>query len=376
MSSPRLLWVIKGLNRGGAERLVTVMAPKIRSHGYHVDVVYVTQGASAFVPELRASGIDVTCLEARHPLDLRWAARLARLVRSKRYDLVHTHSPLPAAVARLVAPRALPIVHTEHNMWGVYRGATFAVNACTFARNASAFAVSDGVAASMARPLWARVGTMPPVTTLLHGVDAGASPRGPEARRKAREQLDLGHQTAVIGNVANFSPKKDHHTLLEAFDRLQDRMPDSTLLLIGMGPLEAEIRAEIAHRGLSETVHLLGTRDDVADLLPALDCFVLSSQFEGLPISLLEAMAAEVACVTTSVGGIPEAIRDGEEGALVPPGNGAALSDAMVTVLSDSRYRSELAAAGRRRVLAEFSIDAAVETQVKHYERVLPHRGT
>ncbi len=356
----RILWLIKGLARGGAERLVSVMAPRIDRSRFDVEVAYLLPDADAFVPDLLRGGVRVHCLQAARNVESGWPRRLRHLLQEGEYDVVHSHSPLVGSVARLVAPRGTRHVYTEHNMWGVYRGPTFALNALTYHRNQIVFAVSDGVASSLARPRWASIGPMPPVEVLLHGVDAENAPRGPVARRRARELLGIAPETLVVGNVANFSPKKDQHTLLDAFAQVRAAVPDALLLLIGMGPLEAELRARVASEDLDDCVRFLGSRDDVQELLPALDLFVLSSRFEGLPISLLEAMAAEVCCVSTSVGGIPEAVRDGHEGRLVDPGNPSALSDALSDLLRDEGARRRLAASGRARVSEAFSIQRAV----------------
>ena len=364
----RVLWLVKGLGRGGAERLLTLMAPKISASGFDLDVAYLLPGEDAFFTDLQQAGISTICLDARRTIDLRWVSNLRRLLRTTAYDLVHTHSPVPAVAARLLCRTGVPIVHTEHNLWERYHRLTFAANAATYHRNALALAVSDGVAASIRPPRWARSRLYPPVRTLLHGVNPEDSRVGPDARREARERLGLHPSVPVIGNVANLTPKKDHAGLLDAIDRLRRRFPDVIALVVGTGPLEQELRADAARRGLDRNVLFLGMRDDVLEILPALDVFVLSSRFEGLPISMLEAMVSEIACVVTSVGGIPEALQDGEEGVLVPPGDPEALAHALERVLADPDQRHEMGLAAGRRVRADFSIDRAVRSHIELYE--------
>ena len=363
----RVLWLIKGLARGGAERLVSAMAPRIDRSRFEVEVAYLVPQADAFLPDLEGAGIRVHCLQARRNVDPRWPARLRRLLREGRYDIVHSHSPLAGSVARLVAPRDTRHFYTEHNMWDVYRWPTFAANAVTYTRNERAFAVSEGVAASIARPSWARIGRMPPVETLLHGVDVGKASHGLEARAAARDRLGIPADTPVIGHVANFSPKKDQATLLRAFAAVRERIPEALLLLIGMGPLEDQLRQTVRDLNATDAVRFLGSRDDVAELLSALDVFVLSSTYEGLPISLLEAMAAEVACVCTAVGGIPEALRDGIDGRLVPAARPDALSEALREVMLDVAKRQRLGSNARTRVRTEFDLSRAVQRHERQY---------
>jgi glycosyltransferase involved in cell wall biosynthesis len=346
----KVLWLTKGLGLGGAERLLTLTAARLDRSRFEVDVAYVLPWKDAFVPELEAAGVRTICLGASRTADPGWALGLRRLLHDERYDIVHTHSPVPAIVARLLVDRSTKLVHTEHNLWDRYRWPTFAANAVTYARNDAVLAVSDGVADSVVRPWWARVGGTPEVETLLHGVAPDAVPRGAKARGAARDALGLVADTPVLGCVANLTPKKDHVSLLEA-----------------------DLQAKVAALDLGGSVRFLGSRSDVLDLLPALDVFVLSSRYEGLPISLLEAMAAEVACVVTRVGGIPEVISDGVDGRLVPPADPAALSGALTDVLSDAGKREALAQAGRQRVLAAFSIDRAVARTEQLYAQLL-HR--
>jgi glycosyltransferase involved in cell wall biosynthesis len=370
MTRPRVLWLTKGLGLGGAERLLTSVAAGIDPERFEVDVAYLLPWKDAFVAELERHGVRAVCLGARRTVDPRWVLRLRSLLRRRRYAIVHTHSPVPAAAARMLARSPTRLVHTEHNVWDRYRWPTRAANAFTYTRNDVAIAVSDAVADSIAPPRWLP-GKPPPVETLLHGVDLAGVPRGVGARHAAREALGIEADAHVVGTVANFTPKKDHTGLLAAISQVREQVPGVVLLLVGSGPLEQDLRREVAERRLQDTVRFLGSRDDVPTLLPALDVFVLGSRFEGLPISLLEAMAAEVACVATRVGGIPEAITDGVQGRLVPPGEPTRLAAALTEMLGDDELRADLARAGLARVSAEFSIDRAVGRTQELYDQLL-----
>lgn len=374
MTRPRVLWLTKGLGLGGAERLLTSVAAGIDPERFEVEVAYLLPWKDAFVAELEQHGVRVVCLGARRTVDPRWVLRLRSLLRQRRYAVVHTHSPVPAAAARMLVRSPTRLVHTEHNVWDRYRWPTHTINALTYTRNDVAIAVSDAVADSIVPPRWLP-GERPVVETLLHGVDLANVPRGPAARAAARDLLGIPADTPVIGSVANLTPKKDHTGLLAAMVQVRRDVPDARLLLVGSGPLEDQLRREVTDRGLEDAVTFLGSRDDVATLLPALDVFVLGSRFEGLPISLLEAMAAEVSCVATRVGGIPEAITDGVEGRLVAPGAPDALATALVEVLSDAEARARLARAGLARVRAEFSIERAVLRTQALYDQLLGRQG-
>ena len=157
-------------------------------------------------------------------------------------------------------------------------------------------------------------------------------------------------------------------------------VPEAIFILAGEGPERANLEAQAGELGLNQRVLFLGYRQDVADLLACCDLFVLPSLFEGLPLSILEAMVANKPVVASSIGGIDEAIVHGETGLLVPPANPTALAAAIQTVLSDSDLGHRLAAAGKRRVHEHFSAEAMVRQVADIYEDVLsihdvPHGG-
>lgn len=361
----RVLWVMKGLGRGGAERLTVAGASAFDRSQWSIDVAYALPHKDAFVDDLRAADIDVHCVGAAGAR-LGWAHELTRLVTSGDYDLVHTHSPLPGIVIRAIPSRRRPpVVHTEHNLWPRYQPITRLCNALTFRRNAGALAVSDGVAASMRR----RFGG-PWVTVLHHGIDLTRSVHGTAARAAARERLGFPSAAHVIGTVANFTRKKDHATLLDAVAVLASAHPDLRVLLIGSGPLEQELRARATRLNLERSVVFAGSRGDVTDILPALDVFVLSSRYEGLPVSLLEAMASGVPPVATAVGGVPEVVTDGRDGLLTLAGQPESLATAIGRLLDDAHLRSRLGAAARVRA-RDFDIARAVRFMEQWYEEIL-----
>ena len=199
----------------------------------------------------------------------------------------------------------------------------------------------------------------------MHGVEV-APPAVPAAAARAALGLDGDVDGAlVVGTVGNFTAKKDQATLVRAVGRV----PGARLVLVGSGPLEHDLRVLVAHDGLAERVTFAGSRGDVADLLPAFDVFALSSRYEGLPIALLEAMAAGRPCVATRVGGIPEVVTDGVDGVLVPPGDPDALADALSALAADPDRRAALGSAAVTRA-GDFRLDVAVERIAAVYDRV------
>ncbi|HEX6424587.1 MAG TPA: glycosyltransferase [Acidimicrobiales bacterium] len=359
----RVLMLTKGLGRGGTERLIVGAARHLDRSQFELEVAYLLPWKDAFVADVVATGTTVDCLDAPRQTSVRWVSRLRRLVREREIDIVHTHMPLPAALARVALPGRRPaFVHTEHNVWHRYRLPTRWANALTYRRNARVIAVSDGVAASIRSSV--------PVEVVVHGTDLTLALSGADARAAARTHLGLDARARVIGTVGNFTAKKDQATLLRAVASARPAGDRHTVLvLVGSGPLESDLRALASRLGIADRVVFAGSRDDVFDLLPAFDVFALSSEFEGLPIALLEAMASGISPVATSVGGIPEVISDGEDGLLVPAGSPDALAAALTKLLDDDDLRTAIGERARARA-ATFDLVQAVRRTEEVYRRV------
>lgn len=364
MSAPvRVLWLTKGLGRGGAEMLLLSLAKVIDPSLVRLDVGYVLPHKDALVPSLRAAGVTVHCLAG----DSRpggWVMRLRQLLAKGQFDVVHTHAPVIGTAARLLAPTGSVLLHTEHNVWGRYRRPTRWANAATINRNVMVWAVSDSVAQSI-RP-WPVGRNRTEVEVMLHGIDPTQVRTGTEARRAGLARLGLADGPFTVGTVGNLTPKKDHDSLLRAMVRVRDRFRGARLVIIGTGPREQHLRQLAQELGLSEAVLFTGIRDDVPDLLPAFDLFAMSSLHEGLSIALVEAMAAGLPVVATRVGGIPELVVHEESGLLVPPSDERALADAIGELAADETKRGRHAQAATLRA-ARFGIQPAADTLTANY---------
>jgi glycosyltransferase involved in cell wall biosynthesis len=363
----RVLVVIKGLARGGAEQLLVSLAAHLDPR-FECDVAYIIPDADALVPDLRAEGWTVHYIGPDR--GVRWVGRLRRLVKSGGYDIVHVHSPFMAAFARVALPRAIPLLYTEHNSWSAYRRGTYWANLVTYALNDSVVTVSDAVAATLRYPRALRFLRMPPVRTLYQGIDLSTLDLGLAARREGRTLLGLGDDVPIVGTVANFRPEKGHRYLLEVAAAVRERVPGVRVILVGAGPLEAEITEEAARMGLTDTVVFAGYRPDAARMVAGFDVFLLTSLYEGLPIALLEALALGCPVVATRVGGIPEVVTEGREGFLAAARDTAALAAAVSKLLTDGEMRAGAAAAARRRA-QDFDIRVTARELEAHYDALL-----
>lgn len=352
-----MLWVIKGLGPGGAERLLVAAAAAHRADEVAITCAYVLPWKDHLAEDLARAGAHVTCLSSKRR-DLRWPLRLARLVRGGGFEVVHVHSPLPGSVARLAARsmgrgRRPAVVATEHNRWRTHRLPTRLLNRFTSRWNDATFAVTEEVRQTMAGRAGARA------ETLQHGIDVQSVAAARADRAAVRRELGLDDDVLVVATAANFRPQKDYPNLLAAAATLRDRSVRMHLVAVGQGPQEAEVRAECTRLGLDGIVTLTGFRADAVRVLGAADVFTLASQWEGLPVALMEALALGLPVVATAVGGVAETMHDGVDALLVPARDPVALADALGRVLTDPALRQHLAAASAARA-AEFDVRVAV----------------
>jgi glycosyltransferase involved in cell wall biosynthesis len=351
----RVLHLIKGLGRGGAEQLLASTTRHLDRSRFTCEVAYLLPARDDLAGELAGQGVVVHCLDGPG-----WPLKLRRLARARDVDLVHAHSPYAAAGARVALPRRLPLVYTEHNVWESYRRPTYWANRLTYARNDHVFAVSERVRASL-RPL-----RMPPAETLYHGYD----PTRLGAADGARAALGIPADAPVVGTVANFRPHKGHRHLLEAADRVRRAVPDVRFVLVGAGPLEGAIRDQARALGLGDNLVLAGYREDAARLAGAFDVFALASVYEGLSIALVEAMALGTPVVVTEAGGLPEVVEHARQGLVVRSGDAPALAAGILALLEDPGLRARLGEGGRRRA-ADFDIRRATRRIEEVYEELL-----
>lgn len=365
---PRVLIVITLAETGGAQSYVRELVPALVER---YDVTVAAFGPGPLVEAVRRAGARYVPLRhvrrAVSPRDLLGLVELAGLMRRERPVIVHANSSKAGVLGRLAAALArVPIrVFTVHG-W--------------------AFKASSGP--SRALYLWADR-LMRPLTTLVVCVSeseraAGLAARTCSAGRTAviHNGVDVEHAPLAspgggppvrLVSVGRIAPPKDFVTLVRAVGRLE--RGSVHLSVLGEGPRHAELVAEIEAHALGESVELAGNVTDVPARLAQAHVFVLSSRSEGLPISVLEAMAAGLPVVAADVGGLKELVEDGVTGYLFEPGDAIGLAERLAELARDSALRVALGAKARERAAALFALPRWREQHLRLYEELIVGRG-
>ena len=366
----RILLLSTSMGMGGADQQLLSAAQELRSRGHQVLLISLTP-LGAMGLEARRRGVPTESLEMRRGFpDPRGLVRLGRLARTWRPDIVHSHmihANLMGRALRLLGlvPALVSTIHSVQEggraRMAVYRLTNGLVDRMTIVSEAAANAfVSGGI---IPRDL---------LRVIPNGVDTDRFRDVPaDSRESLRRALTLGAGFVWIA-VGRFEAPKDYPTMLRAFAAVRQRRPDAVLLLVGEGPLQGDTEALVRELNLTGAVRFLGVRNDVPELMRAADAYVMSSAWEGMPVVLLEAGAAALPIVATSVGGNPEVVCDRESGFLVPPGEPELLAEAMLRLcaLSEAERRS-MGNRGREHIRSQYGLGRMVERWEALYQEVL-----
>jgi glycosyltransferase involved in cell wall biosynthesis len=354
--------MIESVYLGGAEMVVLQLAKALRARGHIVHPVVPGNREGWLIEELRANGFAINRYDLRRPIDIGFPARLATLLEKLDVDVIHSHEFVMSVYGTAAARRLRrPHVITMHGnqtttdkfqrrvalRWAVRRSqATVVVSTDTRLHLESTLGIREGL-----------------IQVIRNGM-----PEQSGDRVRIRAELGVEPSEVLLLSVGNLSPRKAHHVLVEALTQLHQREPALPwrLAIAGDGTERPKLESAISAAGLQQRIHLLGARTDVPDLQAAADVFVLPSLWEGLPLAILEAMFGGNAVIASNISGIPEAIEHGKHGLLTPPGDAAALADAIGTVLRDPDYRNQLAAAAYAHARNGFTIDVMASA----YERL------
>jgi len=373
---PRIVHVLYRLDTGGMENILVTLINQTCQRYRHA--VICLEGFSAFRERIADSGVPCVALHKQPGKDFGCYLRLWRTLKDLKPELVQTYNigAIDAApIAKLAGVRR--IVHAEHGRDALdpqgerrkYRYLRRGLSPCIDRFIAVSRELEDWLNAKVGIP-------RSHVVHIANGIDTtqfiqAASAR--ENRPLLRAFAPPG--TLLIVTVGRLDPVKDQMGLITAFKHLCVLLPEERdrlrLVIIGEGLQRAALESQITSLGLGDQVQLLGNRSDVASLLTECDIFVLSSVAEGMPVTLLEAMAVELPVVATDVGGMSEVVLSGNTGLLVPMSDPQALAKALSGYVLDNDLRARHGAAGRERVETGFSLSDMVSAYTALYDGLL-----
>jgi glycosyltransferase involved in cell wall biosynthesis len=375
--SIRVLHVLGGSQFGGAIWVVKSYAEALQEHGCEVTVyTSVERAADVF----RGAGCDIISSpemvrEINPPRDAMALLRLAHACRDGRFDVVHTHTSKGGIIGRAAAWLAgVPVVlHTVHG---------FAFHDSSGRASRTFYATLERAAARLSdrvitvsdyhrrMALRLHIASAGRVVTIHNGISRSRLVVSRD-RDEVRQELGMETTDILIVAIGRLAQQKGLETLLIALPEIVRRDPRIHLAIVGEGPLRTELEERARFSGLGSHVRFLGFRTDVGDILNASDLVAAPSLWEGLSISILEAMALGKPIVTTDIGSNLELVEDGVSGLLVPPRDSTALAEAIVRVAGDPDLAGRLAAAARERFDRAFTERAMKDALWNVYEAVL-----
>jgi glycosyltransferase involved in cell wall biosynthesis len=373
-SLPLVVQIVHAFEMGGAEWMAAHLAVHLPADQFSRCAISL-YGAlhSPIEAYLEHHGVPTYYLNKRRGLDPILWVRLYRLFRALQPDIVHTH----LTVGRYVYPacwaaRRRRIVHTVHNIaTGELSGFWRRFQGWAYRRGVQPVSIAGEVTRTFVQE-YGRA----PAAEIPNAIPTELYAPDPVRRMEWRTRHEVPERALVYVCVAGLRPQKNHSLLLQAFALVAQRLPDALLLLVGgvdqLNPQHAEVvKLQAQQMGLTHRVRFLGARGDVPDILRASDVFVLSSDYEGNPLAVLEAMASGVPVVSTAVGGVPELVADGVSGLLVPAGNLEALSEAMAQLGCDASRRAAMGKAARQTALERFDVRVMSKAYAAFYQRLL-----
>ncbi|MGK3992140.1 glycosyltransferase [Sorangium sp. So ce1024] len=367
--------VLSSFQVGGAEQVVVDLAGLQREAGHEVMVVGIDMNPDGpRADQLRARGVAVHMVPKRPGFDLRLPGKLAAFFAKHGVSIVHSHNQLPLIYATAAGRlHRVPVCHTLH-------GAVFDQGRRAWLRHMAAKLADAHVAVSQSTADFMLKHNEVPVSKLhvvLNGIDLSRFRPDAAARARIRAELGIPQDAWVAGAVGRLSQVKNHALLLRAAAAagvLSGDSDNARLLLVGDGPEAAPLRALAEELGIGDRVVFAGERHDVPELLSSIDVFVLSSSSEGLPLSMVEAMATGLPVLSTAVGGIPALVSDGETGFLVPSGDVDALGAKLAVLKADPGQARAMGKQGRQLALARYSAERMMASYMDIYEALLARR--
>jgi glycosyltransferase involved in cell wall biosynthesis len=358
-----ILFLLQTLRRGGSENIVKDLCSHLNRDKFNFSVIALTDG------ELKATfeemGVPALCVHREQRSFFAVAQEISFFIKNHGIDVVNAHHFTPFIHGLFGAKvHGCKIYYTAHSRHEVdLMGRLWAIAGSFLLRFADG---SIGISPDVSRAI-KQTFHLPEkkILTVMNAVNHRRF-NGDVDRRTKRRELGLDELVPAIGCVGNLRQQKNYPNLIRAFAIIRRELGKAKLIIVGEGKREEEIKALIADLGLEEDVMLLGPRSDVPEILKTLDVYCLASSYEGLPLSLLEAMLVGLPAVGTEINGTRDVITHGQNGLLAPPNNPEELAKALLSILKNKTLAKVLAQNGREYVLEHHGYDKWTET----YERL------
>lgn len=368
MAEKNIIHITTSLSIGGLETFLLELLRNSDRKRYKPHVCTMTPNGQ-LIKEFEALNIPVTVLPQRHGIDYTMPIRMSSLFRRCNIDLVHTHNVHPwfyGFIASKIA-RVRHIIHTEHSNVSPEQTKLFYIEKYLSLGTDMIIADSSAVSKYLVEEQGIQ---QKKVVTIYNGIDESLY-QNQYDRATMRAKLGIRHDEMVIGTVSRLVPVKNHVGLLRSFAAVKRHFNNVRLLIVGDGELRENLESLVKSLQITDSVQFLGFRRDVQSLLKAFDVFVLPSFSEGMPISLLEAMASRLPVVVSDVGGNREVIGSDECGMLVEPNSNEDLTKALIYLLTHPAQSKEKALRAELRIKNLFSISRTVCSYEGLYNKLL-----
>ncbi len=367
----KVLHVIDSLDLGGAQ---TFLLDLIKHHDrtQFLPVVAAMHGRGVYASAFEEAGMPTYSLSSRKFPPF-YIPNFWRLLKSGNYDILHFHlfgANLCAKPLAIAAGHPAIIVHDQCNDASRDRNPLLlAADAFWNRRSDRVIAVSE----STRRYLLNREDLEESKVTMIpNGIDAEIfRPASDQERLRAREMIEIPSEAFVIGGVGRLVPQKNFSLFLKVASNVLRVHPGVIFVIAGTGPLESQLREEAATLGIAGHIRFLGHVTDRVGLYHALDTLMMTSDFEGTPMTLLEAMACGLPVVASAVDGIAEVCIHGKNALMVPPGDPEQFQESLRWLVDGKILSQSLGAEGRRRILERYDIKAIARSVEGVYEEVL-----
>lgn len=358
----KILHIEMGRHLYGGARQVVYLIEGLKAQG--VENVLLTPNKSAIAEEVQDLGNKVVQTAYFGDTDIRLAFKVKKLVSQLGIDLVHVHSRrgadvwgglgakwagAPSILSRRVDnPEGAKSIRYKYGLY------------------TQIISISDGI-----KEVLVKNGLPSERITAVRSAFVASDSQNPIARADFLQRFGLPENALIVGTVAQLIPRKGHKLLLACLAELTRKHSNMHVLFFGEGPERESLKLQIEELGLSDQVQLVGFHKDLNNLIGNLDILVHPAYMEGLGVSLIQASAASVPIIASNAGGMPEIVRNNENGILVPPGDEPALKEALDRLIRDPELRARLGSRGREIAEEEFSVDVMVRGNLAVYRTAL-----